>query len=94
MKRTRKISAIVRAKRAELGISQDGLANMLGLKNAQYISNIERDLCGLAPKYLLQVSRALNTSVEDLTKAYKEDFSEHIDLIANKQVHEFCRKLV
>jgi transcriptional regulator with XRE-family HTH domain len=80
---------MIKNKRIEIGMSQVELARKLGFKNAQYVSNIERSKCGLAPKYLLEVSRLLDTPVEELTAAYKEDYSAHIDAIAIKQVRSF-----
>ena len=88
MRYTRNISALIRSKRAEFGISQDALALQLGFKNGQYISNVERDLCGFPVKHLNSLSKVIHVSTIQLVDAYKSDCAEYIEGAIATQVKE------
>jgi ribosome-binding protein aMBF1 (putative translation factor) len=88
--RKRKVNAIIRAKRAEHGISQGQLALRVGTK-AQYISNVERDLCQFAPKYLHKLSKAIKVNTLDLVDAYKDDYAVFIEESLASQVEEYWK---
>ena len=51
-----KFSEVFSQARTESGFSQVELAKALGLTSAQYISNCERGLCPMAPKYFRRIA--------------------------------------
>lgn len=55
------------------GLGQLELSRMLGLKNGQYISNIERGLCGLCASSAKKLSIILGIKLEDLADAVAKD---------------------
>ena len=75
---SKEVSALIRTKRAEHGLSQAGLAEKLNVK-AQYISNVERDTCAFAPKYAVRLSLAIDTPLDKIKEAYKLDYSNYLD---------------
>jgi transcriptional regulator with XRE-family HTH domain len=52
------LAKVIRNRRRELGISQDKLASFLGY-DGQFISNIERGVCGMPRKKLKKLCRVL-----------------------------------
>jgi transcriptional regulator with XRE-family HTH domain len=63
------IGALIRQARKEKGLSQLDISKKLGLGSAQYISNIERGLCGLDAKHFKKVGKLLNLEVEDMIES-------------------------
>jgi transcriptional regulator with XRE-family HTH domain len=53
--------------------SQSQLANKLGYKNGQFISNIERGKCGIPFKNMLKLSEILDIPKKDIVNASKND---------------------
>lgn len=75
-------AAMVKAARVRLGFSQDILAYLLGDEksrasssnaSAQFISNIERELCGVPVKYMTKYCRVLNLRTDNLVDAMVAD---------------------
>lgn len=89
MNKSKRVSKIIRQKRIELGYSQPEVAKFLGMKNGQFISNIERNLCALPIKYVHSVGKALKINPEVLVSAMKEDFSDFVDDQLASQVKKF-----
>lgn len=54
-----RLSALIKSRRLELGISQNKLAALLSLESGQLISNIERGRCGFPRRRLKRLCRAL-----------------------------------
>ncbi len=69
------IAKLIREKRMghPKGYSQSELSQLLGYKNGQFISNVERALCNVPLKMLSRVSEILSIPHEDLKKAILED---------------------
>lgn len=69
------IAQLIRTKRLQhpKGYSQSELSNLLGYKNGQFISNVERALCNVPLKMLVRVSEVLDIDPEDLKKAILND---------------------
>lgn len=69
------IAKLIRTKRINhpKGYSQSELSNLLGYKNGQFISNVERSLCSIPLKMLRKVSEVLDISPEDLKEAILKD---------------------
>lgn len=66
------IAKLIRSKRINhsKGYSQSELSNLLGYKNGQFISNVERALCNIPLKMLGKVSEILDIPAEDLKNSY------------------------
>ncbi len=69
------IAKLIRSKRINhsKGYSQSELSNLLGYKNGQFISNVERALCNIPLKMLGKVSEILDIPAEDLKTAILKD---------------------
>ena len=75
MKRSFKcISNLVRNGRLKSGITQIQLAEKLGFKNSQFISNIERAKSSIPEDSIKGLSRALNISKFDIIEAMTSDY--------------------
>lgn len=59
--------------------SQAELSHLLGYKNGQFISNVERGLCGIPLKNVLELTRILDISKEELRDAIVKDYEETLD---------------
>jgi transcriptional regulator with XRE-family HTH domain len=69
------IAKLIRTKRVShaKGYSQSDLSHLLGYKNGQFISNVERALCNIPLKMLGRVSEVLNIDPDDLKAAILKD---------------------
>lgn len=61
------------------GYSQSELSNLLGYKNGQFISNVERALCNIPLKMLTRVSEVLNIPPMELKAAILKDQEETLN---------------
>lgn len=59
-------------------LSQNNLADMLGYKNGQFISNIERGLCTLPAEKMLALSRILNVDITLVMAAATSDYTNNL----------------
>lgn len=75
------IAKLIRAKRLghPKGYSQSELSNLLGYKNGQFISNVERALCNIPLKMLKKVSEILNIDPKELKEAILKDHEITLD---------------
>lgn len=75
------IAKLIRTKRLshEKGYSQSELSHLLGYKNGQFISNVERALCNIPLKMLGRVSEVLNISPEELKQSILRDQERTLD---------------
>ena len=75
------IAKLIRTKRINhpKGYSQSELSSLLGYKNGQFISNVERALCNIPLKMLAKVSEVLDIPADDLKKAMLKDHDLTID---------------
>ncbi|MFN8371173.1 MAG: helix-turn-helix transcriptional regulator [Bacteriovoracaceae bacterium] len=69
------VAKIIKAKRQAhpKGYSQSELSHVLGYKNGQFISNVERGLCNIPLKMLRKVCEILDINPEDLKEAMIKD---------------------
>ena len=69
------IAKLIRTKRINhpKGYSQSELSHLLGYKNGQFISNVERALCNIPLKMLTKVSQELDIAPEELKQAILKD---------------------
>lgn len=80
------IAKLIREKRTQhpKGYSQSELSNLLGYKNGQFISNVERALCNIPLKMLTKVATILDISHDDLKDAILKDQQITLDNYLNK----------
>tara|TARA_B100001971_G_scaffold84647_1_gene77949 strand:+ start:44802 stop:45161 length:360 start_codon:yes stop_codon:yes gene_type:complete len=79
------IAVLIRNKRLQhpKGYSQSELSHLLGYKNGQFISNVERALCNIPLKMLGRVSEVLDIEPEDLKTAILKDHEETLNNYLN-----------
>jgi hypothetical protein len=75
------IAKLIRTKRINhpKSYSQSELSNLLGYKNGQFISNVERALCNIPLKMLGRVSEVLDINPNDLKRAMASDLDKTLD---------------
>jgi len=75
------IAKLIRDKRQghPKGYSQSELSQLLGYKNGQFISNVERALCNVPLKMLGRVADILDISHEEIKTAILEDQKQTLD---------------
>jgi len=61
------------------GYSQSELSHLLGYKNGQFISNVERALCNIPLKMLRKVSEVLDITSDELKAAILKDQEETLN---------------
>ncbi|MCO4795644.1 MAG: helix-turn-helix transcriptional regulator [Bacteriovoracaceae bacterium] len=64
--------------------SQSELSSLLGYKNGQFISNVERALCNVPLKMLTKISEILGITHHELKSAILKDHEETINNYMNK----------
>jgi transcriptional regulator with XRE-family HTH domain len=77
------VASLVKNRRMELKLSQKDLTKCVGYKNivkSQFISNIERGICGIPLKDVPKFSEILNLPIEDFKKAYIKDMELKFDI--------------
>lgn len=87
MRSFKNIAYLIRTKRMNhpKGYSQSELSHLLGYKNGQFISNVERALCNIPLKMLKKVSEILDIPTEDLKTAILKDQEETLDSYLSNQ---------
>lgn len=75
------IAKLIKTKRLShpQSYSQSELSNLLGYKNGQFISNVERALCNIPFKMLTKVSTILNIETVELKTAILKDCEMTVD---------------
>ena len=87
------IAKLIRTKRLQhpKGYSQSELSHLLGYKNGQFISNVERALCNIPLKMLVKVSDVLDINPVELKAAILQDHDETLNnylRVQNAEVKE------
>lgn len=90
MRQFKNIAELIKSKRLQhpKGYSQSELSHLLGYKNGQFISNVERALCNIPLKMLGRVSEVLDIHPHDLKEAILKDHDETLNnylKLASKQ---------
>jgi len=85
MRQFKNIAELIKSKRLQhpKGYSQSELSHLLGYKNGQFISNVERALCNIPLKMLTRVSEVLDINPVDLKRAILRDQEETLDNYIN-----------
>lgn len=73
------LNELIREKRIEQNLSQNELASHLGYTSPQYISNVERNLCGFPAKKAKQLCKILKIKKGDFKEAYLKRYELKID---------------
>lgn len=75
------IAKLIRDKRMNhpKGYSQSELSQLLGYKNGQFISNVERALCNVPLKMLAKVASILDITHNDLKGAILDDHKKTLE---------------
>lgn len=84
------IAKLVREKRLAnpKGLSQNDLSKLLGYKNGQFISNVERGLCGVPFKNLNKLCEILLIEQPELKAAILKDVEETVNNYLNVSTGE------
>ncbi len=86
MRSFKHIAQLIRMKRIQhsKSYSQSELSQLLGYKNGQFISNVERGLCNVPLKMLKKISDVLEIDHQELKRAILKDNEETLDNFFHK----------
>lgn len=73
------VAKLIRDKRENSSYSQDQLSHELGYKGGQFISNVERSLCSMPVKKLVNTVRILKIEPKDMKEAMMKDYEIYLD---------------
>lgn len=78
MRSFKNIAALIRTKRINhpKNYSQSDLSLLLGYKNGQFISNVERGLCNVPLKMMKKISEVLDITPIEIKSAILKDHEE------------------
>ncbi len=74
-------SKLFRIARKRSGLSQKDVARILGLSTAQFVSNIERGLCGYGAEQIGILSKLLGISTKVMINAKAADYKKTMEQI-------------
>lgn len=79
------IGNLVKESRTKLdpAVSQQDLSSLLGYKNGQFVSNIERGLCAIPAKHISSLSAIIKVPPSEIINAMVEDYK--LSLLGAKQ---------
>lgn len=88
------IAKLIKSKRLNhhKGYSQSELSHLLGYKNGQFISNVERALCNVPLKMLRRVGEVLDISPEEIKASILKDQELTLDNFLNAGQTQDMRK--
>ena len=86
MRSFKNIATLIRTKRINhpKSYSQSDLSLLLGYKNGQFISNVERGLCNVPLKMMKKISEVLDISAEEIKSSILKDHEETLTNYFNK----------
>jgi transcriptional regulator with XRE-family HTH domain len=86
MRSFKNIATLIRSKRIghTKNYSQSDLSLLLGYKNGQFISNVERGLCNVPLKMMKKIAEVLDINPEELKSAILKDHEETLTNYFNK----------
>lgn len=86
MRSFKNIAALIRTKRINhpKNYSQSDLSLLLGYKNGQFISNVERGLCNVPLKMMKKISEVLDIPGDEIKVAILKDHEETLTNYFNK----------
>lgn len=78
------IAKTIKTWRKHRDISQQDLAQCVGFKNGQYISNVERGIASFPPNKILRLCEVLDMDTENIIQAIVEDYRIHLEIAVQK----------
>lgn len=75
---------LIKAKRIERELSQEQLSKILGYKNGQFISNVERGICSIPLNKAILTCKILDIMVKDFKQAYLADIDNNFEAIISQ----------
>lgn len=86
MRSFKNIAILIRSKRIghSKNYSQSDLSLLLGYKNGQFISNVERGLCNVPLKMMKKISEVLDINPDELKASILKDHEETLTNYFNK----------
>jgi transcriptional regulator with XRE-family HTH domain len=86
MRSFKNIASLIRTKRINhpKSFSQSDLSLLLGYKNGQFISNVERGLCNVPLKMMKKISEVLDISADEIKSSILKDHEETLTNYFNK----------
>lgn len=75
MKNFKKIASVIKQTRLEAGLSQLELAQSIGYKQGQFISNVERAQCSIPENRVKVTAQVLGVKPTLLTEAMLADYA-------------------
>jgi transcriptional regulator with XRE-family HTH domain len=90
MRSFQNIATLIRTKRINhlKKYSQSEVSAVLGYKNGQFISNVERGLCSIPLEVMKKVSDILDISEEEMTGAILKDYQATLSQYFNKDLEK------
>jgi DNA-binding Xre family transcriptional regulator len=90
MRKFNHIAALVKEKRLAhpRGLSQSDLSQLLGYKNGQFISNVERALCNIPFKMIGKLCKVLSITPDDIKRAMLQDHEDTLNLYIQMGIDE------
>ena len=92
MRKFNSIASLIKSKRLShpQGLSQSDLSHLLGYKNGQFISNVERALCNIPFKMMNKVCDILHITPEEIKNAMLADYNDTIEayFVSNEGFNE------
>ena len=85
MRKFKNIARVVFEAREHRRYSQQDLAQELGYKNGQFISNVERGKCGIPAEKLFLLSKILGTSPVMYAEALLSDYREYLTICIKEE---------
>lgn len=84
------IALLIRTKRLShpKSYSQSELSKLLGYKNGQFISNVERGLCNIPLKMLVRVCDILDIAPEEIKNTILKDHEMTLENFFQKEKNE------
>ncbi len=81
MRKFTHIAALIKSKRLShpQGLSQSDLSHLLGYKNGQFISNVERALCNIPFKMINKVCDIIHITSDEISGAMLNDYRDTIN---------------
>lgn len=73
------MASYLKEKRLNAQYSQEQLADHIGFKNGQFVSNIERGLCTIPPKHFTKTAQILKIERQELVEAYLLDVRQLVE---------------
>ena len=87
MRSFKNIANLIKTKRTSHpnNYSQSDLSELLGYKNGQFISNVERGICNVPLKMMKKISEVLDITAEELKTAVLKDHEETLTNYFNEK---------